>query len=74
MKQGKYNLAFFYIQRAMEYDKSEPKNSELIEHCGDILYFLNSIDDAVRCWEQSKQLGNDSSTLDLKIKEKKYVE
>ena len=74
MKQGKYNQAFFYIQRAMEYDNKESKNYEIIEHCGDILYFLNSIEDAVKCWQQSFDLGNKSPKLLIKINQTKYVE
>ena len=74
MKRQNYHNAFFYIQRAMEYDKSTPTNPEITEHCGDILYFLGSPDDALRCWRQSLLDGNPSEVLKRKIQNKRYEE
>ena len=74
MKKKNYHNAFFYIQRAMEYDKDVPTNPEITEHCGDILYFLGSGDDALRCWQQSLDDGNTSETLKRKIQNKRYEE
>ena len=74
MKRKQYHNAFFYIQRAVEYDKETPKNPEITEHFGDILYFLGSQEDAMRCWWQSLNDGNESETLKRKIKNQRYEE
>ena len=74
MKRKQYHNAFFYIQRAMEYDKETPKNPEITEHFGDILYFLGSQEDAMRCWWQSLNDGNESEALKRKIQNQRYEE
>lgn len=72
MKKSQFQNAFFYIQRAIEYDKDEPNNPEIIEHCGDILYFLGSPEDAVQMWQQALDSGQDTPILRKKILNKRY--
>lgn len=74
MKQAKYDLAIFYIRQALTYDSKEAPNFEIIEHYGDILYFLGNIDQAIEEWSKAKKINPNSSILNEKIKQKKYVE
>ena len=48
-------------------------NGVLMEHYGDILYKLNRKEEAVKYWNKSEKMGNDSETLKLKIKNKTYI-
>ena len=50
------------------------KSGTILEHYGDILFKLGKKDDAVGYWKKAKDLGTDSSTLDRKIAEQKYIE
>jgi len=70
-KQKKYTDAKSWIEKAVGHNKS---SAGLAEHYGDIVYFLNDTETAVKYWKTSKQLGNNSAVLDRKINEKKYVE
>jgi tetratricopeptide (TPR) repeat protein len=71
-KQGNYKLAKFYIESALQKDKSA--SSELIDHYGDILYMSGNKDEAISQWKQAKEMGKISEVLDRKIKEEKYIE
>ena len=50
------------------------KSGTILEHYGDILFQLGSKEEAIKFWKQAKELGTDSSTIDKKILEGKYVE
>ncbi|OCX50735.1 hypothetical protein BEL04_18530 [Mucilaginibacter sp. PPCGB 2223] len=71
-KQKKYTEAKQWIEKAIAGDKG--KDATLIEHYGDILFYLNDVDGAVQNWKKAKQLGAQSPALDRKINEKKYIE
>ena len=71
-KKGEYTLAKFYMESALKFDQDN--NPTLIEHYGDILFKLDKIDEAVSNWQKALELGGDSKQLELKIKEKKYIE
>lgn len=64
--QGKYNLAKFYLEQALNYDKE--KNYEVLEHYGDVLNALGDKEAAVRYWK-SAYLLNETKELSNKIKQ-----
>lgn len=70
-KQKKYQEAKSWMEKAIGHNK---KSAGLAEHYGDVLYFLNDAETAVKYWKTAKQLGSSSAVLDRKINEKKYVE
>jgi tetratricopeptide (TPR) repeat protein len=50
------------------------KSGTIIEHYGDILFKLGKKDEAVSQWKRAKELGVDSTTIERKIAEQKFVE
>jgi tetratricopeptide (TPR) repeat protein len=70
-KQGNYTLAKFYMESALEKDKT--KSPELTDHYGDILYMSGEKEKAVEQWEKAKEMGKEDDALNRKIKEKKYI-
>ncbi len=64
--QGKYNLAKFYLEQALNYDKE--KNYEVLEHYGDVLNALGDKEAAVRYWKAAYLL-NETKELSNKIKQ-----
>ncbi|HWB63756.1 MAG TPA: tetratricopeptide repeat protein [Chitinophagales bacterium] len=50
------------------------KSGTILEHYGDILFKLGDKDKALEYWKKAKELGTDSTTIDRKISEQKYVE
>ena len=71
-KKKDYPLAKFYMESALSNSKED--NPVLIEHYGDILFFLNEKDKAVQQWERSLKMGNKSKVLPTKIKKITYIE
>ena len=72
-RQGAYTMAKIYIENAVKYSEDEP-SAEVLEHYGDILYKTGDKEKALEQWKKAKELGSDSTTLDKKIKLKKYTE
>ncbi|MGM9759497.1 MAG: tetratricopeptide repeat protein [Parabacteroides sp.] len=70
--QGNYTLAKFYIESALEKDKTQ--SAELVDHYGDILFLTGNEEKAVEQWMKAKELGKDTEVLNRKITEKKYIE
>ena len=70
--QGNYTLAKFYIESALEKDKTN--SSELVDHYGDILFQMGQPDKALEQWKRAKELGKDTEVLNQKIAEKRYIE
>ncbi len=64
--QGKYNLAKFYLEQALNYDKEA--NYEVLEHYGDVLNALGEKEIAVKYWEAAYLL-NQTEELSNKIKQ-----
>ena len=64
--QGKYNLAKFYLEQALNYDKEA--NYEVLEHYGDVLNALGEKEIAVKYWEDAYLL-NQTEELSNKIKQ-----
>lgn len=66
---GDYTQARIYMDQAMQAGGEE--SEVLQEHCGDIYYALGLRDEALRYWQKSLQMGNESPALLRKIKRKK---
>ena len=71
-KMKDYKLAKFYMESALS--KNTEQNAILVEHYGDILYFLNEKQNAIVQWEKSLKMGNDSKVLKQKIAKGIYIE
>ena len=71
-KKKDYELAKFYMENALS--KVTEESSVLVEHYGDILFFLNDKQNALLQWKKSLEMGNPSKVLKRKISEKKYIE
>ena len=71
-KKKDYELAKFYMENALS--KVTEDSSVLVEHYGDILFFLNDKQNALLQWKKSLEMGNPSKVLKRKISEKKYIE
>lgn len=67
-----YKLAKFYMETALS--KSGEDSAVLVEHYGDILFFLNDKEKAFAQWRKSLEMGNNSKILKQKITEKRYIE
>ena len=70
-RQKKYPEAKTWMEKAIKHNKN---SAGLNEHYGDVLYFLDDTENAVKYWKTAKQLGSNSAVLDKKINEKKYSE
>ena len=71
-KKKDYDLAKFYMENALS--KVSEDSAVLIEHYGDILFFLNDKQNAIVQWKKSLEMGNPSKILKQKISAKKYIE
>ncbi len=67
-----YQEALKYIEKAVQYDAE--KSDVIVEHYGDILFFLGRLDEAISTWEKAKSIGEGSGLLDEKISKKQYLE
>jgi predicted Zn-dependent protease len=71
-KKKDYKLAKFYMESALT--NSAEESPVLIEHYGDILFFLNDKEKAVQQWKKSLKMGNRSKVLPEKIKTVTFFE
>jgi tetratricopeptide (TPR) repeat protein len=71
-KKKDYNLAKFYIESAISNDKDS--SAVLIEHYGDILFYLDEKEKAVDQWKKSLKMGNKSKVLPEKINKIIFIE
>jgi tetratricopeptide (TPR) repeat protein len=74
-KMANYEQALIWIELALSH--SETQTATLMEHYGDILYFLTKKDaafQAIEKWKAAKTLGTGSEQLSEKIKEGKWIE
>ena len=74
-KMANYEQALIWIELALSH--SETQTATLMEHYGDVLYFLTKKDAAVQAiekWKAAKTLGTGSEQLSEKIKEGKWIE
>lgn len=71
-KKGDYAEAKKWMKIALDNDgKNE---GVIVEHYGDILFKLNETEDALKYWNQAKELGGGSDLLDKKIETKQLHE
>ena len=49
------------------------ESADVVEHCGDIYFMTGDVDGALKRWKQARDMGSESSTLDEKISQKKYI-
>ncbi len=68
--QGNYDLAKFYIERAMDNLAPEHDPGVIMEHYGDILWMLNEDKKALEMWQKSYDTGNKTDEIKKKIDEK----
>ena len=66
-----YQLAKFYMETALS--KTTEDTAVLIEHYGDILYFLEDKSNALIQWKKSVEKGNKSKVLIQKIAQKRFI-
>lgn len=71
-KKKDFKLAKFYMESALA--KNTEENAVLVEHYGDILFFLNEKQNAVAQWKKSLGMGNSSKILKEKITRGIYIE
>ncbi|MDA3929623.1 MAG: tetratricopeptide repeat protein [Prolixibacteraceae bacterium] len=71
-KKKEYRLAKFYMDTALK--NGGDKNPVVIEHYGDILIMLNDVEGALKKWNESLEMGNNSEILKQKIEEKRFIE
>lgn len=70
-EKANYEQAKIYIDQALQNDGS--LSAEVLEHCGDIYYHTGDTDKAVEFWQKAKDNGSTSTTINQKIRQKKYV-
>ena len=66
-----YKKAFSYIDLSIDHGGGD--DPIILEHCGDILYSLEKVDEAVEYWQLSLEGGNDSEILKKKIAERRII-
>lgn len=66
-----YKEANVWIDKALANDS---KSGVLLEHKGDILFFLDKKEEAIQFWEKAKKSGEGSGLIDKKIKEGAWFE
>lgn len=71
-KRKDYKEALVWILKAIK--ASNSLNGTLLEHYGDILWFHNQKEEAIKLWQQAKEAGAKGTTLETKLSEKRYVE
>jgi len=76
-----YGYVLFRLKRYDEAEKSLrrafeliPEDAETAEHLGDCLFFQNKLEEALKQWQIAVQLGSNSTTLNQKIENKKYID
>jgi tetratricopeptide (TPR) repeat protein len=67
-----YQNALKWLEKAME--SGGDASSTIVEHYGDVLFFLGKKEAALVQWIKAKELGSASSVLDKKIQNKKWYE
>lgn len=70
-QQGKYQEAKVQFDNA---NSTNPKDALVVEHQGDVQFYLGNLLEAQKHWENAKKLGAKNKNLDKKIEQKKYEE
>ena len=67
-----YDNALKWLKKAME--SGGDSSSTIVEHYGDVLYFLDKKEEAHKQWIKAKELGLESPILDKKIQDQIWYE
>ena len=70
-KQGKYQQAKEYIQKAIDRTKNNNDDGSLWNHLGDVEYKLGNKDKALEYWRKAVAKGSDTEEIQEKIKDQK---
>jgi tetratricopeptide (TPR) repeat protein len=69
--QKKYSEAKVQIEKSIE---QSPKNAEVLDHYGDVLFYLGDVNKAIEQWIKARDFGAENKLIDKKIKDKKWYE
>ncbi len=69
--QKKYTDAKIQIEKSLQ---MEPKNPEVVDHYGDVLFHLGETEKAVEQWKLARSLNAENTVIDRKIKDRKWYE
>ena len=67
-----YNSAEQFLQQSLR--AGGDKDGTIVEHYGDVLFFLDKKEKAIEYWEKAKDLGGTSENIERKIDDEKYYE
>lgn len=67
---GKYKESKKYLEKAVSLDS----DGTVIEHYGDVLFQLGDVEGAIQQWENAKEVGGASDSIDKKIADRKLYE
>ena len=67
-----YDNAQIWLKKAIE--SGGDSSPTIVEHYGDVLYFLNQKEEALKQWIKAKELGLESPILDKKIQDQNWYE
>ena len=70
-KQGNYNLARIYIDKAVSNMKEDEVSEVILEHCGDIYFALKNTDKALEMWQKALEVNKDNAELIKKTEQAK---
>ena len=70
-EKANYEQAKIYIDQALQND--DGLSGEVLEHCGDIYFHTGDTEKALDFWKQAKEKGSESTTIEQKIRQKKYI-
>ena len=70
-EKANYEQARIYIDQVLQND--DDPGSEVLEHCGDIYFHTGEPEKALEFWQQAKEKGSESKTINQKIRQKKYI-
>ena len=62
-KQGNYNLARIYIDKAVSNMKEDEISEVILEHSGDIYYALKNTEKALEMWQKALKLNENNAEL-----------
>jgi tetratricopeptide (TPR) repeat protein len=68
----RYSEAQVWIEKALT--EGGANSATIVEHSGDILFYLNRADEALKQWQKAAELMAPSEILKKKIQDKKYYE
>ena len=67
-----YDNAQIWLKKAIE--SGGDSSPTIVEHYGDVLYFLNQKEEALKQWIKAKELGLESPILDKKIQDQNWYD